>query len=499
MTQGPARSERSLMIAALEKLRRSPWLILWAVLLAISAAFFVYSQTTAFVWDEGFHLVAAQLIAWGKTPYIDFAFPQTLLNAYFNAGVLRFASGSWRAVHAFDALFVAATICFASMYMMRRFPEPSWRLTCAILTASFVGFNTVVIAFGPVAQAYGSGTLLIFSAFYVGLASVDRRSAWFAFWTGLLASAAAGSTLLTVPAVPVLFLWILLENRAGSRSRKLLAFCGGILLAFLPEIALFIRAPRQTWFNVVEYQAIFRRVNWGDVGAHDFDVFTDWTASAQALLLGLFALIGLFFIARRSGWERRLRREFYLAAALAAALGIYIATAHPTFGRYFIFMIPFLAIVASAGFYYTASRLFSPEHPLLPAAVVIFIFAAGAAKYIFDDRDATHWSNYQAIAKKIQEITPRGREYFADEMVYFLLRQTPPSGMEFSYSHKIELSPEQEALYHVISLKNLKRQVARGRFSTFETCKDEIVDSFELDKHYPNSQEFDDCTVYWRK
>src|SRR5579872_4860540 len=116
--QEPARiTEHSRVARALKQLRR-PWLLLWAVLLAISAALFVYSQTLAFVWDEGFHLVAAQLIAWGKTPYIDFAFPQTLLNAYFNAVVLRFASGSWRAVHIWDALFVIVTICLASVYVM---------------------------------------------------------------------------------------------------------------------------------------------------------------------------------------------------------------------------------------------------------------------------------------------------------------------------------------------------------------------------------------------
>src|SRR5579883_43061 len=481
----------------LRKSRRA-WYWLGAVLAAFAAGYLVYSQTTAFVWDEGFHLVAAQLIAWGKTPYIDFAFPQTLLNAYFNAGVLRAIGDRWQAVHVFDALFTIATIALAAIYVMRRFPEPRWRLACAVLTACLIGLNTTVVGFGPIAQAYGSGMFLLFTAYLLAVAKARGGSAWAAFVIALLAGAAAGSTLLTAPAVPVLFVWVLLNSRGSMRTRNAILFIAGVLIAFTPEIVLFVRAPQQTWFNVVRYQAMFRRVNWGDVGAHDFDVLTDWSASAETLLLAGFALLGLLYISKRSGWPRDVRREHYLAFAIALALGIYIATAHPTFGRYFIFMIPFLAILASAGFYHASTRLFDPERPFWPSALLVLVLATAAAKFLFDDRDATHWSDYEKIAAKIHEVTPQGQEYFADEMVYFLLKQQPPSGMEFSYSHKIELAAKEEALYHTISLKELKEQVAHGRFFTFETCKDEIMDDFELDKHYPHKQEFDDCTVYWR-
>src|SRR5690349_20356417 len=115
-----------------------PWSLLGAILLLITAGLMVYSETIAVVCDEGFHLVAAQSIAWGKTPYIDFLFPQTLLNAYFNAGVLRSIGDTWHTVHLFDALFVAAATSLTAAYVMRRFPDPSWQLPCAIVAACFV-------------------------------------------------------------------------------------------------------------------------------------------------------------------------------------------------------------------------------------------------------------------------------------------------------------------------------------------------------------------------
>jgi hypothetical protein len=471
--------------------------LLWTILLLISAGLIVYAETIAFVWDEGFHLVAAQLIAWGKTPYIDFLFPQTLLNAYFNAGVLRSIGHTWRTVHFFDALFVVSATCLTTTYVMRRFPDRRWSLPCAIIVACFVGLGTVVIPYGTVAQAYGSGMFLVVAAFCVAIRSVDSASVWLTFLTALLAGAAVGCTLLTAPILPVLLLWTVFANRAGNRRAKLAAFCVGALIPLTPEFWLFFRAPAVTFFNAVQYQALFRRVNWGDVNIHDLDIFTDWANSADALLLGLLGLIGILFVVKKSNWERVLRSEIYLAAWIAAALGAYIAIAHPTFGRYFIFIVPFVAILASAGFYYTASQLLSRDRPWWPTAILTFILVVSAGKCVFDERDSTNWHDYEKIAAKIKQVTPPGKEYWADELVYFLLRQVPPPGLEFSYSHKLELPPRDEARYHIISLKELKEQVWKGRFATVETCKDDIETDFKLDDIFASKQDFDDCTVYW--
>ena len=62
----------------------------------VAAGLILYSQTYAFAWDEGFHLLAAQLIDAGKRPWLDFCFPQTPLNAYWNAGWMRVFGESWR-------------------------------------------------------------------------------------------------------------------------------------------------------------------------------------------------------------------------------------------------------------------------------------------------------------------------------------------------------------------------------------------------------------------
>ena len=67
--------------AVAEKQSRGPLIAASLAILLVTAGLLVYSQTLAFAWDEGYHLVAAFLIAHGKIPYIDFVFPQTPLNA----------------------------------------------------------------------------------------------------------------------------------------------------------------------------------------------------------------------------------------------------------------------------------------------------------------------------------------------------------------------------------------------------------------------------------
>ncbi len=118
-------------------------------------------------------------------------------------------------------------------------------------------------------------------------------------------------------------------------------------------------------------------------------------------------------------------------------------------------------------------------------------------KEIFDDRESTTWATYDQITAKIARVTPPGAEFYADEQVYFLLGKTPLPGMEFSYSHKLELSPAEEKLYHIISEKEINAQVKAGKFATVESCKEDRIDDMELSKLFPEQQDIGDCTIFW--
>jgi hypothetical protein len=229
---------------------------LWGACAALLAGYLVYSQTVAFHWDEGFHLLAARLINAGKTPYIDFIFPQAPLNAYWNALWMRVFGENWRVPHVAASLLAVVAFALAVRFILDRFPDARWRFPGAIATLLLFGLNFLVVQYAPIAQSYAFSMCMMSAAFLTSTAAVERRGLGMAAIAGFFAGAAVCSTMLAAAAGPVFLLWILVYNQTGSRISKFLGFALGSGLAFSPIIRLLIRAPQQTWFNLVQYHVM---------------------------------------------------------------------------------------------------------------------------------------------------------------------------------------------------------------------------------------------------
>ncbi len=496
MRQGPASGQN-----AADKnsgpLRDTSAAIVWAVSALLSGALWVYAETRAFVWDEGFHLLAAQLISTGKRPYLDFCFPQTPLNAYWNAAWMIALGPTWRTTHIAAAVLVTGALALFTGYLLRRSPAPGWRIACALTGVLFLGANTVFIQFGPIAQAYAMCLFTGFAAFLLILRAVRHPVPAYSLASGFFAGVACASSLLCAPLAPVLLVWAWLYNEAGSRWLKAAAFACGVLAPFAPVFWLLASGPRQVIFNIVEYQTLFRRADWADATAHDVDVLTSWVDSGQTLLMAMLAIATVTCMLRVRRWNERIRRELGLCAALVVTLTVYISTAHPTFARYYIVAIPFLAVLGGFGVYVAGSRLFPNASPMLPGAALSAVLVLAAFRSLFNDRDAATWQRYEEISKKVAEVTPRGASLYADEAVYFVLHWTPPPGMEFSYSHKVNVSPADARLFHIIPLKELEAEVKNGAFATLETCDDDKIDNWEIGNVYAKRADIADCSVFW--
>jgi hypothetical protein len=471
---------------------------LCAVAAVLFAGLLLYSQTHSFSWDEGFHLLAAQLIMSGKRPYLDFCFPQTPLNAYLTAGWMRLFGDTWRAVHVLQAVWVAGAAFLTADFIRSRFPVPGWRLAGAVAAAVAVGMNSQVVLFGTIGQSYGLCLFLIVAAYRLAVVAVEREGASPAAAAGFMAGAAAASSLLTAPVGPVLLLWMALRNRAGSRWVKLAAFLGGGAIAWLPIAWLYRQGPRQTIFNLVLYQLKYRH-KWNGATGQDITALTSWIDSAQGLSLGLLAAAGLWFIVRDSGWERERRAEFYLALWLALGLSAEMATAHPTFERYFLLVTPFGAILAVAGLYAVGVRLSGPDRPMRAAYFLIAILTLGLGKALYEDSDSYSWKDTEKIAHKVDSVTPRGAAIWADELIYFLIRRPPPDGMEFAYAHEIEEMPAaQAASLHILTAAELQRRAKAGEYKTVAACYDtDNTDAAKAADLYRQKEVIKDCTVYW--
>jgi hypothetical protein len=470
-----------------------PYLILCAVVLMIAAGLIVYSQTYSFANDEGFHLVAAQLIGAGKRPYIDFFFPQTPLNAYWNAGWMTMFGESWRVTHVVASLTVAGAILLAADHVYRRFPDPGWRLAAALTAALCFGLNELVVMFGTLAQAYGLCLLLIVGAFRCTVAVAGRAGVTAAAGAGLLATAAATASLLTAPVAPVLLMWLMWCGPAPARLPRFFAFGAGAVVALLPLLWLFAEGPRQVVFDILTYHGLYRQVGWPGAAEHNVEVYSAWVDSGHALFLGglaVAALLRALPAERFRGW----RREMVLCGALALAQIAFVCTAVPTHQRYVLFAVPFLAMLAPAGLYVLTA---APRRPLVPMLAVGAFLGLATAKALFDERGDYLWSDAESIAAKVQEVTPPDRQIYAEESVYFLTRRAPPSGLEHSDALKLSLPAEMNRLLHLMPKQELARHIAEGQFATVELCEDEDKEILDVDKLFAESSEFDDCTVHW--
>ena len=462
-----------------------------------TAAFLVYSQTIAFHWDEGFHILTARLIDMGKRPYLDFFFPQTPLNAYWNAAWMAIFGARWRVVHVVAALVTIASVLLIARYLYLLIPDRRWRVAAALAALGLFGLHSLVWEFGAVAQAYPLCLLLVVSAFLLSIASVDRHRPWLSAGAGFLAGAAAGSTLLTAIVAPVLLVWICRQNREGNRWTKAAAFVGGALVACVPVLVLLVRGPHQVIFNILEYHSLYRRIEWEGATAHDVGTATDWFNSSPSLLLFLLALAGFLYL-RRGHFSPARRAELHLCLWLSLAISFQNMFAHPTFPQYFVFIIPFLTVLAGVGFYAVAVRLYHPDRPWPAVILLLTVTALCLGNDVYEDRDSYTWHKVEQVANKMKQVTPKGAPLLAPEQIYFLTNWPIPPGMEHADAHKLSLSPSEAALLHVVPKAEIERRVKAGEFATVVTCEDDETNDVDDWDVFSQKADFDRCTVFWK-
>jgi len=477
--------------------RNRDYLILCCAIAAILAGLLIYSQRRAFAWDAGFHLLAARLIREGKRPYLDFCFPQTPLNAYLNAGWMSIFGDTWRSVQALASIMTAGAILLTADFVYVRFPVREWKLPAAIFSAVLFASIYNVVAYGTVAQAYGISLFLSVAGLRLAMDAVRSGSLWLIFAAGLCASASAACSLLTAAAVPVILVWCVFESSSAGRWKTAVTFLAGSVVPFLPVARLAVEGPRQVLFNLVQYQTLYRRVKWDGASEHDLEIFFNATGTPAAVLLILLAAAGVWFVARNSDWDRRLRSELYVSTAVAIAISAEVATAHPTFERYFLLAVPFLAIPAAVGLFVAGSKLYRPDRPWSVVTAAAALAAFGLVGQLYGERDSLTWPALERVADKINQVTPPGAPLYVDEPAFYLSRRPLPDGMEFSHSHKLELSPAQNQLLHIIPLAKIDEMVRQKTFATVETCDDDEPDRLKLDSLYSEQASIETCHVFW--
>jgi hypothetical protein len=258
------------------------------------------------------------------------------------------------------------------------------------------------------------------------------------------------------------------------------------------------QSPWVVWFNVAKYQLYYRVIYWPHPLTHDLNTMTAWRADPQSLLLGFLAVFGVIYIVKRSGWTRERRLEFLLCGWLTLGITAELAVAHPTFGRYFCLLTPFVGILAVPGLYAIGSRVLHPERPFWPVFIPSILCAGVLARTVSNNiSDSYAWKDYEAVARKVLEVTPAGKQVFTEQPIYFLCKRRPPSGMEFGYSHKLTLPPAVLTKLHIITMDTQKQQLAAGVFASAAACGNALIGDYELDKLFYQRANLGGCSVFW--
>ena len=381
---------------------------------------------------------------------------------------------SWRVAHAVAALETMAAVLLIADYVFRRFPDAKWRAIASVTAAMAIGLNPVVFTYGSLAQPYGMCLLALAAAFRCAVRAVESESARYSGAAGVCAGIAAASSLLTAAAIPVLLVWTLIHSPAGRRFNKALAFLAGAAVPFAPALWLFVLSPRATWFNLVQYHVLYRRLYWPDTYGHDFEVLTSWLNSGPALVLGMLAVGGWFYVVRHSDWPRPIKGEFRLCGWLTLGIASQVGFAHPTFQQYFLLIVPFLAVPAAAGLCVIAERVLARRYTLA-VLLVSTLFLLGLGRRLYVERDDDDWRVYERIARQVDSVTPPTAPVFANEPVYFLTRRIPPAGLELYYTHRLHLPAAERAVYHLLTNQELSGQLKAGRFTTAYECDEDAV------------------------
>lgn len=475
-------------------------LILVAVLLAIAAALIAISQSPFAFGDEGFHLLASQLINQGKRPYLDFFYQHTPLYIYTNALWMRCFGDTWRSAHLFSALLTTASAGMIAAFVYRRIQAPSryiWASTAAIFFAA----NVLITEHTLLGMPSALYLCLIVSAFLLTVSARERPNR--VFWVGMLSGAAIGVTLLTAPVAPVLLAWLLWHADRQRRWKTFLLFAAGGAIAALPLIWLLLQAPAQMVFDTVAYQLWWRRTGWFQPSQSFLGIAFTLLNSTQGLVLLLLSLVGVAFVlSTMRGESSRLNSELCLCMILVAVLSAYIGFApRPIYPQYFLNVVPFAVILATAGMIALTTRITAGIHSVWLVGIVVGIFLLAGVKSAREHirRPGKTWTDTEKVAAFINEVTPRDVPiYSSDGAVYFAARRIPLTGFENNYAFELELPPAKQSLLRIVDHRQIYASVAEGKFGAAIAWSQKEAARLNLDSFYTERLDFPGHHVYWQ-
>ncbi|MFZ1685276.1 MAG: glycosyltransferase family 39 protein [Candidatus Zixiibacteriota bacterium] len=320
-----------------ESLWAAAFVIIHVLLLAYLAIFRYVDR------DEGFYLSAALQVAGGKSPYLDFFFPQMPLLPY----ILSIIAG-----HGFDTLRYARFLCLIPAtltpivfwYLLKQVSSGSVVRLSALFVYLFAG---LVLVWHSVAKTYAWTDLALVLMFIclVKIIKGGKGSVWLAAGVAFGLAINFRSVLVVTAFPAMLVLW---HGPSQTRMRSWWQFLGGALAVSLTSVKLLFQDPSRFYFNNLGFHFVRNPgVGFADAMLERGEAFGKFLINPQLWLI----LLGIVVIWRKR--SKLVSNESKAVTRLALWFALVIIAVYlipsPVHVQYFQQALPFLIIASLPG------------------------------------------------------------------------------------------------------------------------------------------------------
>lgn len=479
--------------------------ILYTLLFIIQILWLTTISTSRFVApDEGFYLLAAELVTQGSKPYLDFFYPQAPYQPYFIASWFQLFGASWLSARWFSAIIFALLGLLVFARLRKSCSWPAALVGLLLLNTSTLTLNWLLTI-----KNYGLPTLFLFASYYLLVFSPNR---WRYFWSGLFLALAIGCRSYVAVLAPLCLLIIFFRNR-----QLFIPFLVGGIIGLTPMLALFCLDPGKFWFNNLGYhllrsgltptKAIEQKllILQGLLGLRPSMKFVSLQIPIL-LWISIFSLILMVIKRCRFDWS-----ILFITALLIISL-----TPTPTLVQYFVILVPFLITITVL----LIDQLRVIKYgPIIYGSAILVLGLAYSWRfstdlYSFIERPSQVTSfrgsslvpphtidQLDQLAKKIADNNPKNEELVAIWPGYIFNSQAnfaPEIANNFGFNIARKLSPQEQDRFKIISLARLKQRVQSGvpLLVLNQSAAQKLISSKTLSKYYHKVFSDHDMIIY---
>jgi len=389
---------------------------IWWLIVFFAIALLVSSQYRLIDGDEGFYSSAIQLVSTGQTPYIDFFFVQAPLYPYIYGIYYKIVGGGLLNLRYLSVIFSVLTLLIWAWYLIKQYGPNSKVAFIAILVYLL---NPYLYIWSVVVKTYAISNFLISLTFVLLYSAITSKKRMLYFWAGITFAICCQTRILYSFIGVAIFVWIILDNThreaLRAKSKNLLAYIGGVIIAVIPIIFTYSHHVNSFLFGNIGYHLLRREPIAGQakisyIVKFLWDIYILFPCLVIQTILAL-AGIGFLLVNRNSNTNTYLTHFLYLVIFSLLVFVITSLIPYPLYSQYFTApLMPFLFPLISHSIYIMVYR----NSTIIRSFFIILFLCGAIALLLFIPKSPIFWnsgkevwnlSSYYAVSKYIEENT----------------------------------------------------------------------------------------------